>query len=314
MQATETTTTLKKTYTPHPTTLCLQDTRHLQPAGTRRREQTMNASPIYIVSGGEGTSGEQVVRTALAQFTPIEVPVVIVPQVREAHQLQKVIREAKNTRGTIVHTLVDAQLRKTLILTAREQNVEAIDLIGGLLSRLTSVLNQEPRGQPGLYRQLRENYFERIEAIEFTVRHDDGRHTDELHQAEIVLTGVSRVGKTPLSMYLSIQGWKVANVPLVLDIPPPDELFAIDPRRVVGLTINPGQLVAHRRWRQKRMKLSGKMSYTDPSSIYDQLEYAQRIFKRGGFVTFDVTDKPIEESATDVIALISRRNSRSPSA
>ncbi|MCZ7544303.1 MAG: kinase/pyrophosphorylase [Anaerolineae bacterium] len=262
--------------------------------------------PIYVVSGGTGASGEQVVRTALAQFREADAPVVVVPHVRSAVQLEQVVAEAAASQGTVVHTLVDAGLRDRLIQLAHEHNVEAVDLIGGLLSRLTTLLGREPIGQPGLYRQLREAYFERVEAIEFTVAHDDGRNLDGLHRAEIVLVGVSRTGKTPLSMYLSVQGWKVANVPLIAEIEPPPELFAIDPRRVVGLTIAPGQLVAHRKWRQRHLGVGAGGSYSDPTQVFAEVEMAQDVFRRGGFAVVDITDKPIEESAAQVAALVSR--------
>jgi len=129
----------------------------------------MSAPPIYIVTGGEGISGEQIVRTALAQFESSDVPVIIVPHARELAQIEAAVQEAAHTRGTIVHTLVDADLRQALIQRARQENVPALDLMGGLLSHLTHVLGKEPLGQPGLYRQMREYYFERIEAIEFAV-------------------------------------------------------------------------------------------------------------------------------------------------
>lgn len=267
----------------------------------------MSTPPIFIVSGGVGASGEQLVRTALAQFQEVTVPVIIVPHVRRVEQLEDVVTQAATTGGTIVHTLVDGELRRDLIRLAREKNAVAIDVMGRLLSRLTNVLGQEPIGQPGLYRKLREEYFERVEAIEFTVAHDDGRNPHEWHLAEIVLAGVSRVGKTPLSMYLSVLGWKVANVPLFRDVPPPQELFQIDRRRVVGLTIEPGQLVSHRLRRQRRLGVPGGSAYTDPAEIHEEVEAARRVFRSGGFAVVDVTDKPIEESADEIISLIARR-------
>jgi len=266
----------------------------------------MSAPPIYIVTGGEGISGEQIVRTALAQFESSDVPVIIVPHVRELAQIEAAVQEAAHTRGTIVHTLVDADLRQALIQRARQENVPALDLMGGLLSHLTHVLGKEPLGQPGLYRQMREYYFERIEAIEFAVSHDDGRKPHELDQAEIVLIGVSRVGKTPLSIYLSVQGWKTANVPVVPGVDLPAELFQIDPHRIIGLTIDPDQLVAHRRWRQRRLRAGGGGDYVHPEALREQVEVALRLFREHGFAVLDITDKPIEESAAEVIAILTR--------
>lgn len=267
----------------------------------------MSTPPVFIVSGGLGTSGEQVVRTALAQFQENHASVIIVPHVYHAEQIEEIVERAVTESGIIVHTLVDADLRSLLLDLAHARNITAIDLIGPLLMQLTRLLQQKPLGQPGLYRQLHEDYFKRIEAIEFTVAHDDGLKPHELGQAEIVLTGVSRVGKTPLSMYLSTRGWQVANVPLVPDIAPPPELFQIDRGRVVGLDIEPDQLLTYRQLRQQRIGAGRSSAYTDIRAIYDELEFAHEIFRRGGFGVIDITNKPIEESADDVIARITRR-------
>jgi regulator of PEP synthase PpsR (kinase-PPPase family) len=272
--------------------------------------QTPNKPSIFIVSGGVGASGEQLVRTALAQFQDADVPVIIVPHVREAAQVEEAVKRAAEVSGTIVHTLVDVDMRRALIRLARDRNVVAIDLMSRLLSRLTDLLEQEPAGQPGLYRQLRQTYFDQVEAIEFTVAHDDGRNPHEWHLAEIALAGVSRVGKTPLSMYLAVKGWKVANIPLLSGVPPPPELFRLDRRRVVGLTIEPGQLLPHRQQRQRGLGVAGGSAYIDPTQLYEEVEVARKLFRRSGFAIVNVTDKPIEESADEVIALVTRRLKR----
>ncbi len=274
---------------------------------TKRKEpRQRQIPPIYIVSGGVGASGEQVARTALAQFQARDVPVIVVPHVRRIDQIRKVVEQAAANQGTILHTLVDVDLRRSMTRIAREKNAFAIDLMGRVLVRLSDVLGEEPLGKPGLYRQMREDYFDRVDAIEFAVAHDDGRKPEELNLAEIVLVGPSRVGKTPLSMYLSVLGWKVANVPIVKGINLPEELFRIDRRRVVGLIIEPAQLLAHRHRRQRRLASGGGLSYTDPLRIQDELESAQLVFRRGHFPVIDVTDKPIEESADEVLGLITR--------
>lgn len=268
--------------------------------------------PILVVSGGRGVSGEQLLRTALAQFSNREVPVEIVGNVSTEAQLQAAVERAERTGGSIVHTLVDADLRQKMIVLARERNVTAIDLIGGLMLHLTNLLSQEPIGRPGLYRQIRETYFKRIEAIEFTVDHDDGRKAHELDRAEIVLVGVSRVGKTPLSIYLGTRGWKVANVPLVSGLEPPEQLFTIDPRRVVGLTIDPQYLQSFRDQRQQKLGLRSGSSYTDLDALYEEVRYAERVCQRGGFPLVDITERSIEENADEVIAHVTRRLKRPP--
>jgi regulator of PEP synthase PpsR (kinase-PPPase family) len=263
--------------------------------------------PVYVVSGGIGASGERLVQTVLVQFPGSKVPVIVTPHLRRAEQIEDIVEQAAKTQGTIVHTLVDARLRRLLVEQAQAQGVVTIDLMGGLLTRLTEVLGQEPVVRPGLYRQLNEAYFRRIQAMEFAITHDDGHRAHDWPLAEMVLTGVSRVGKTPLSMYLSVQGWKVANLPLVLGQSPPPELFELEPGRVIGLHLEPGQLLFHRQQRQRRLGAPGPSVYTDPAQIYEEVEAARQIFRRGRFPVIDVTDKPIETSAEEVIELISRR-------
>ena len=263
--------------------------------------------PIFIISGGEGASGKQLVHTAIAQFQEVDVPTIILPHVHRETQIKKAVDRAARTGGTIVHTLVDAEMRRALIQQARASNVVAIDLMGRLLSRLSSTLEQRPVGRPGLYRQLRQEYFDRVEAVEFTVAHDDSRNLHELHRAEIVLVGVSRVGKTPLSMYLALLGWKVANVPVVPQVPPPDQLFKVDPRRVVGLTIAPDQLMIHRRIRLQRLKVHEQTPYTRAPELDQEVEVVRRLCRHHRFALVEVTDKPIEESAEEVISRVTRR-------
>jgi regulator of PEP synthase PpsR (kinase-PPPase family) len=243
----------------------------------------------------------------LAQFPGKQVPVITLGNVRQWEQIAQVVQQAQETHGLIVHTLVDSPLRVKLVELARASGVPAIDLVGELLVWLAETLGQKPAEQPGLYRNLRQDYFDRIGAIEFTMAHDDGKNSEGLDQAELIIAGVSRVGKTPLSIYLSILGWKVANVPIILGVEPPPELFRLEPRRVIGLTIEPGQLILHRQQRQSRMGTHGPSAYTDPQAVYDELEFARGLFKRNGFAIIDVTDKPIETSADEIIRLIARQ-------
>jgi regulator of PEP synthase PpsR (kinase-PPPase family) len=263
--------------------------------------------PIYIVSGGAGASGEQLVHTVLAQFHDSQVPVVTVGHVRHMAQVEEVVARAASGGGTIVHTMVDASLGNALTQLAHERGVMTIDLMGGLLAHLTTALDQQPVWHPGLYRQLHQAYFERVAAIDFAMAHDDGKHPQGWSQAEIMLVGVSRVGKTPLSMYLSVLGWRVANLPLVSGLEPPSELFSLDRRRVVGLNIEPAQLLVHRQQRQRRLGAPGPSAYSDLAAIYEEVEAARQLFQRGGFAVVNVTDKPIETSADEIIDLITRR-------
>jgi regulator of PEP synthase PpsR (kinase-PPPase family) len=264
------------------------------------------APPLYVVSGGAGAVGEQVARLVLSQFEDVNVPVIIAANVRDLHQVLMVIDEAASSGGTILHTLMEADLRRELVRRARERRVAEIDLVGSVLSRLATVLGREPIGTPGLYQARRNAHFDRLEAIEYAMRHDDGSRTNELDQAEIVLVGISRVGKTPLSMYLSVLGWKVANIPLVQGIELPSDLFKVDRRRVVGLIVEAEQIAARRRWRQRRMGVSLGNKYVNAEDTAEEVEWARRLYRKHGWAMLNVTDKSIEESADEIIALITR--------
>ena len=245
------------------------------------------------------------VRTVLAQFPDVHVPVTIFPNILTLEQLTAVIEQAAAVRATLVHTLVDANLRSQLVKLAGARSLTSVDLIGRLIDHLGVELEETPAGQPGLYRTLANTYFRRIEAIDFTVKHDDGKRVEDLPQADIVLLGPSRVGKTPISVYLSIQGWKVANVPLVPEIPLPAELAHVRPDRIVGLTIEPRQLMVRRRVRQQQMGI-GEGRYTDQSTIVEALRAANHFYYHSGYPVVDVTDKPIETISEEVMAVIAR--------
>jgi regulator of PEP synthase PpsR (kinase-PPPase family) len=262
---------------------------------------------ILIASGGAGTSGEQLVHTVLAQFPNSRVQVLTVPHLRSEEQLAQIVEQAAGAGATLVHTLVDSQARSFLVNQAASREVAAIDLMGPLFERLESVLGEQPLGEPGLYRLLNKAYFDRVEAMEFSMTHDDGRHPDGWPQAEVVLVGASRVGKTPLSLYLSVLGWKVANIPIVPELDPPEGLYRLDTRRVIGLSIAPAQLLAFRQELQKRLGVTGSGDYTDPQRIFEELQAVELICKRAGISLLDVTDKPIETSADEVIRLITGR-------
>lgn len=262
--------------------------------------------PLFIISGGAGALGKHVARVALSQFPGLCPEVIVIPQICHADQLAEAVDQAARRGGTIIHTLVDPHMRAGLQELAAARKLPTVDTIGDPLAQLASIFGRAPLGQPGLYQGQEDAYLERIKAIEYTVDHDDGRNPNHLDQADVVLTGVSRVGKTPLSIYLSVLGWKVANVPLVREVAPPPELFEIDRRRVVGLTIDVDILMQHRRWRQHNFAGMGGRAYSEPEELYEEVEHARRIFSKGGFSFINVTNKPIEESADQVIALISR--------
>lgn len=261
---------------------------------------------IYVISGGMGASGDTLVNTVLAQFPDSPVSLVTVGNVRHAAQLERAVAEARANGGLIVHTMVDARLRAILIELAQMQGVPAIDLMGELIETLSQRLGQPPLQQPGRYRQHHKAYFERVAAIEYTFAHDDGKQPEGWPDADVLLVGVSRAGKTPLSVYLSVLGLKTANYPLVPEIPPPPQLFEMDPRRVIGLTIDIDRLHTFRLRRSVEMGVSAGGTYTDPERLQEELHYAKRLFRQGGFYVLNVTDRTVEANADEIIKRISR--------
>lgn len=261
---------------------------------------------IFVASGGSGDCGDLVARTLLAQFANSKQEVVIESYLHTVEEVQQMIDRVAAARGTLIHTMVDSQLRQQLIDRAQARNIPIFDLFGPLLDHLSQTLQQEPAGKPGLYRQLNHSYFQLIEAIEYTVAHDDGTRAYELSLADIVLLGASRVGKTPLSVYLSMLGWKVANVALAPGVEPPKELFQIDRRRIVGLTIAPAQLLVHRRWRQQTLGIASG-SYLDLDVAREEIRSANHFYATHNFAVIDVSDKPIETSGEEVITKVTQQ-------
>ena len=266
--------------------------------------------PIYIVSGGKGLAGDAVVKSVLIQFPNNKVPVIIIPDVLNQKRVDEVILKALATKGIIVHTMVDPEMRKMLIDNCLKKGVNHIDLAGNLSDYLSDLLKIQPISKPGLYRLSQLAYFQRVEAIDFTLKLDDGQNLDKITQADIVLTGVSRTGKTPLSVYLAMFGWKVANIPIVNGIEPPKTLFEIDPKRVFGLNISAVYLITQRANRIKNLRMSEDSDYIDKRKVSEELAFAERIFRRGGFTEILITNKPIESSANEILTLLTDRFSQ----
>lgn len=271
---------------------------------TKKARKKGTPPPVYIVSGGSGASGLQIAETTLAQFPTLRVPVIIRNHIRSVKQVEISVKEAKADGGTVVHTLVDGALRDALIRLGEKHGVVTIDLMGPLLEQVAGKTGAKPLQQPGLYRKLRKDYFDRVEAIDFAVSHDDGSRPEDISSADVVIIGVSRCGKTPLSMYLAVHGWRVANLPIIKDIPLPGELFQMDRRRVIGLSIEHRRLLEYRRKREEHMGRVGTTAYSSPSAVFEELEVARRIYREGGFYVVEATDKPIEIIAAEIIKFI----------
>jgi len=263
--------------------------------------------PIYVVSDGTGLTAETVVSAAAGQFFGAIFDVRRRPLVRTIEQARTVINEAAETHGIIVYTLVVPELRRAVEEESARQGVPFVDIIGGLVARLEEAFGLVPAGEPGLRgTQLDPVYFGRIDAIEFTVSHDDGQHPETLGDADVVLAGVSRTSKTPLSIFLAhYRGWKVANVPVVLGIEPPPELFRIDQRKIIGLTIQAARLVNLRRARLESLGRDPDGPYTSLDQVTEELAYARRIYRHGyPWPILDTSNRSVEEVAREIIAIV----------
>lgn len=270
-------------------------------------QNTNPTAPIYVVSGGRGIAGNNLVQAVLIQYPENKIPVIIVSNMNSEDELFDVVMKAKTDGGIIVHTLVNGLLRKKAVELCEEFGVREVDLMGKLAGFLDESLDIKPLMHPGLYREINHQYFDRIESIEFTLSHDDGMSPERLNNAEIILTGVSRAGKTPLSVYLAMYGWKVANVPLVPGVSPPDELFEIDPQRVFGLHISAAQLIAHRKKRLQGWNNHQIESYIDEHEVREEIRKAMFVFDKGGFTVINVSNKPIESTANEILNIMSKR-------
>jgi len=268
--------------------------------------QAPGARQIVVASDGTGHTAEVVVRAALMQFRGAEVQIRLRADIRTPEDVRAAVREAGRVGGLIVHTLVSQEMRSLMLTEARAQRVPTIDLLGPLLLRLEDLLALQPLAKPGLFRDADAEYRRRFEVMDFTVRHDDGQAPEGLLHAELVLVGVSRTSKTPLSMFLAWRGVRVANVPIVHHLPLPDELSRVAPRKVVGLTIKPERLLELRRSRLQQMQTPPKFPYADVRQIFAELEYARALCVAGGWPMVDVTDKSIEEVAAEILVLTGR--------
>jgi hypothetical protein len=222
--------------------------------------------------------------------------------------VDELIDKVKDMESIIVHTIVKSDLRQYLTRKGMEHKIVTIDLMGPVLSKIQSFLNQAPLEKPGLYRESHQVDLKQVSAIDFALAHDDGLSPESLDQAEIILLGLSRAGKTPLSMYMAVLGWKVANVPFVPGVPLPAILDEVDRRRIFALNINAKQLLSHRKMRQESLGVSEmKSAYASRKKIEEEIFTAHRYYIAKGYSILDISDKPVETSAEEIIEMITRR-------
>ncbi len=258
---------------------------------------------IYAVSDSTGETAEQAASAALAQFGPSHhAHVRIFGHIRDKEELRQVVERAHDRNALIVYTLVEPELRVHMANLAQTGTVTAVDLLGNMIWELSRYLGLPPLYLPGLGHETDEEYFRRIDAVEFAVYNDDGRRPENLTKADLVLVGISRTSKTPLSNYIAHRGYKVSNVPLVQGQEPPEQLQDVDPQRVFALVVDPSVLANIRRARLDSMGVEGDSDYGDIQHIREEMAWARRIFRdHPEWTVIDITERAIEETAADVL-------------
>jgi hypothetical protein len=258
------------------------------------------ALTIHVLSDSLGETGEMVAIAVAAQFDSDAFRIERLPKVLTPEDLRKTVSEHCGTQCTFFYTFVDASLREEM-RSLMSAGVKAVDLLGPAVELLMRVTGHEPTGIAGAMRRTDQEYFDRIEAMEFAVVHDDGRNPQGLQEADVVLLGVSRTSKTPLSMYLAFKGWRVANVPLAHGVEPPPQIFDLDPRKVFGLVTTAEILVEIRKMRMQEMG-AYIPGYTEREAIERELEEARAVMRKIGCLVVHTDDRAIEEAAQEIIS------------
>ena len=262
---------------------------------------------LHLLSDSTGETLEMIAKAALAQFDDAEVNRHFWPMVRSRQHLDRIVAELARNPGLVLYTLVNADIRQQLEERCRALGLPHVPALDAVTAALEDRLGQEARGRPGRQHAMDDAYFARVDAIQFTIAHDDGIGWENWEEADILLAGVSRTSKTPTSIYLANRGYKVANIPLVVESPPPPSLFTLRHPLVVGLTTAPRRLIEIRRNRLLSLNETTETSYVDEDRVEKEVALARRMFADNGWPVIDVTRRSIEETAAAVIRLIGER-------
>lgn len=264
---------------------------------------------IHVISDSLGDTAAAVAEAAASQFDHGAAHIERLAKVKSGSQIRSYLEERLSPELIVFHTIANPVLRKELVDIASHLGVTEVDLIGPAISALSSALDRTPSGVAGVLRVTDTGYFRRIGATEFAVEHDDGRNVESLTDADIVLIGVSRTSKTPLSMYLASRGYLVANVPLVPGVEAPPQLYDVEPHRIFGLVSNEKLLAAIR---SKRLGEAGTVarSYADPEAIRRELKEARAFMRRLGCIVVHTDNRAIEETAQEILHYYSLHEAR----
>lgn len=263
---------------------------------------------IYIVSDSIGETAELVAKAAVSQFDGGNAEYIRYPHINSEERLEEILSEICTSGAMVFYTLLIEKFSKKIRDACTEAGVPAVDVLGPAVKALSEYTGLEPSLQPGLIRMMDARYFKKIEAIEFSVKFDDGKDPRGVLEADIVLIGISRTSKTPISMFLATKGYKVANIPLVPEAPVPKELDMIPSSKIIGLKIDCELLLKIRQERLLTMGVSGKSDYADMLRIYEELEYSEQVMRKIGCRRINVSNKAIEENAAKILEIYRRNN------
>lgn len=267
----------------------------------------MSRLHLHLLSDSTGETLEMIAKAALARFEDADVMRHFWPMVRSTQHLDRIVADLAANPGLVLFTLVNADTRTRLVEHCRRLGLPAVPVLDKVTEALEDQLGQQAHGRPGRQHLMDEAYFERVEAIQFTIAHDDGIAHEDWEQADIVLAGVSRSSKTPTSIYLANRGYRVANIPIVVESPPPPALFDLRNPLIVGLTTAPERLVQIRRNRLLTLNEKTETDYANSERVAEEVKFARRIFADNGWPVIDVTRRSIEETAAAVIKLYNER-------
>jgi hypothetical protein len=248
-----------------------------------------------------------IAKAALAQFDNADIVRHFWPMVRSRQHLDRIMRDIAASPGLVLFTLVNDETRGLLEERCRTLGLPSVAALDAVTGALETMLGQEAKGRPGRQHLMDDAYFARVDAIQFTIAHDDGVAWEDWEQADMVLAGVSRSSKTPTSIYLANRGYKVANIPIVVESPPPTALFGLRRPLVVGLTTAPDRLIQVRRNRLLSLNQAPETAYVDSDKVSREVQYARRMFADNGWPVIDVTRRSIEETAAAIINLYNER-------
>ncbi|GIW22474.1 MAG: putative pyruvate, phosphate dikinase regulatory protein [Candidatus Sericytochromatia bacterium] len=268
-----------------------------------------NKITIFTMSDGSGHTAEQVALSAIRQFLPYSnIDQEGLPRIVNTQQISQIFSVINHYKPCLVaYTLVKPEFKEKIIKESQKYNIPIVDIINPLIDKISELTNNKPRLEVGLNQKIDDNYFKRIEAIEFAIKFDDGKNPKDIISADIILIGVSRTSKTPTCLYLAQnKGLKAGNIPILKNVAPPKELFNIPSNKIIGLTIKPEVLLEIRKSRLNSLGLPIDSEYANYESICEELEYSEDIMNKINCLKIDVTNKAIEETASDILILLGK--------